>query len=77
MPSSATREVIAIVREGPRITKKQLVKESTIDPRASPFSFPDDDTLDALASEMDSFKPSNEKGGSEQPLSKIQVVQYR
>ena len=71
VPSSATREVIAIIREGPRITKKRLVEESTIDPRASPFSFPDDDTLNALASEMDSFEPSNEKGGSEQPFPNI------
>ena len=59
--SSATREVIAVVREGSRIIKKRLVEKSELDQCSSPSSFLDDDTFDVFASQADTSRPSNEQ----------------
>ena len=69
MPSSATREVIAIVWKGKHVAKKQIVEKSEINPHASPFSFPDSNVLNALASQVDPSqpRPSNGQSMCEQP----------
>ena len=43
MPSSATLEVISIVRNGSRAVKKRIVETTSVDPRIPPLpSFPGD-----------------------------------
>ena len=42
IPSSATQEVISVVRKGNHIIKKRIVEGTVADPRASHLSFPDD-----------------------------------
>ena len=44
-PSSATLEVISVVRQGGTVVKKRIVETTNIDPRIPPPSFPDDDFI--------------------------------
>lgn len=51
-PSSATLEVIAVVRRNGLVTKKRTIEKTDFDPRASSAYFPDnDDTLPSLGSQ--------------------------
>ena len=66
MASSVTQEVIAVVRKGSHITKKRVIEKIDIKSRASPFSLPDDDLLDALSSQMEPSQSSNKQNTSKQ-----------
>lgn len=57
IPSSVSLEVISLVRQGGRITKKRIIEKTEFDPRASPIIFPDDDVLPAPNFEADPLTP--------------------
>ena len=62
MPSSATLEVISIVRKGGRIVKKRIVESAGVDPRIPPPSFPDD----TLSPQVDHLQPLNEQASKQE-----------
>ena len=59
MPSSVTREVIAVVRKGSHIIKKRKIKRVDINSRDLPPPLPDGNLLDALSSQAEPSQSSN------------------
>ena len=70
MPSSASREVVSLIRDGGRVTKKRIIEGTDFDPRISIFSPDEEKALPILGSPLDPSEFSEKQGTSKEGASK-------
>ena len=77
MPSSATVEIITVMRDGNRLKKKRIVEKAEFDPTSVPFSLPDVDGFSTPLFQEEPSQPPDDNSNETTPAVASRSVSVR